>query len=93
MSRFWMVAYDINDDSVRRRIAGLLKDHGERVQYSVFECRLEEGLFLDLRRQLTQLLEPGDSLRWYPLCRWCRETVSCQGDGQKTLSGQGFVIL
>lgn len=92
MSRFWMVAYDIADDTVRRKVFGILKDYGIRVQFSVFECRLKEDEFDALRGQLTPLLAPEDSLRWYPLCKWCRASVSCQGQG-KAESDQGFVMI
>jgi CRISPR-associated protein Cas2 len=36
-----VVSYDILNDSRRTRLAHALKDFGERVQYSVFECRLD----------------------------------------------------
>jgi CRISPR-associated protein Cas2 len=37
-----LVSYDVPDDRRRTRLAHALKDFGERVQYSVFECRLDE---------------------------------------------------
>jgi CRISPR-associated protein Cas2 len=91
MSQFWMVAYDINDDRIRCEVSNILKDHGERVQYSVFECRLEEKQYDALRIQLAELLGRDDSLRWYPLCKWCRDKVFCQGEG-KPPDDEGFVI-
>jgi len=36
-----LVSYDVPDDRRRTKIAALLKDFGERVQYSVLECLLE----------------------------------------------------
>lgn len=91
MSRFWMVAYDIDDDGIRRKVAHTLKDYGTRVQYSVFECRLDEDQFVDLRTFLLDLLEEKDSLRWYPLCKWCLGRVSRQGTG-KPPDDEGFTI-
>lgn len=92
MRRLWMVAYDIEDDGVRRKVANILKNHGERVQFSVFECYLAPEQFLDLRAKLTGLLQPEDSLRWYPLCKWCRGAIFQQGQG-KAVAEEGFVIL
>lgn len=92
MRRLWMVAYDIDDDGKRRKVAKILKNHGVRVQFSVFECFLDNNQFLDLRMQLRQLLEAEDSLRWYPLCKWCRGAVFQQGQG-KAVSDEGFVIV
>ncbi|MFW5443046.1 MAG: CRISPR-associated endonuclease Cas2 [Methylococcaceae bacterium] len=40
--RRWMIAYDISDHRQRRSIFNLLKDHGQRVQFSVFECELSK---------------------------------------------------
>ena len=41
MAHLIVVSYDIPDDRRRLRLANTLKDFGIRVQYSVFECRLE----------------------------------------------------
>lgn len=62
-----VVAYDIEDDRRRARIARLLEGYGERVQYSVFECELEERHLQRLVRSLQRLLEPGDAVRIYRL--------------------------
>jgi CRISPR-associated protein Cas2 len=86
-----MVAYDIEDDRVRYKVSNILKDYGERVQYSVFECWLEEGQFAALRTQLAGLLEKDDSLRWYPLCKWCIDKVVWQGEGERP-DDEGFII-
>ncbi len=75
-----MVCYDITDDSRRQQISQILEDHGQRVQWSVFECYLEQGQLEVLREQLlAEIDETEDSLRWYPVCVWCRERVICLG--------------
>jgi CRISPR-associated protein Cas2 len=43
---FYLVSYDIPDDRRRTRLAKLLKDYGGRVQYSVFECLLNQELLI-----------------------------------------------
>ena len=91
MSRFWMVAYDIDDDGIRRKVSNILKDYGTRVQYSVFECQLKETQLVALRMRLADLLEEEDSLRWYSLCKWCRNKVFWQGEG-KLPDDEGFII-
>ncbi len=82
MSSLWMIAYDITDDRGRRRVHNILKDHGERVQYSVFECWLNAPTLSELRRRIREELETADSVRWYPLCAWCKEGVHWQGVGK-----------
>ncbi len=80
--RRWMIAYDISDDKQRRVVHELLKDHGQRVQYSVFECELSKQQLMALRTQLSAALDAEDSIRWYPLCRWCEANVDWVGQGQ-----------
>lgn len=40
-----LVAYDICEPKRLARIARICEDYGVRVQYSLFECHLEEGEF------------------------------------------------
>jgi len=82
MSRLWIIAYDIEDDRIRRRIHSLLEDHGERVQYSVFECWLDESTLLLLRQRIQEEVDAGDSVRWYPLCSWCKGDIAWYGTGK-----------
>jgi CRISPR-associated endonuclease Cas2 len=47
-----LVSYDIPDDRRRTKLAHTLKDFGQRVQYSVFECLLtaDQVAHLELTR-------------------------------------------
>ncbi len=58
MRKFHIVAYDVSDDKLRRRVCKFLEGHGERLQYSVFCCRLTERELASLRRELTELISP-----------------------------------
>jgi len=46
------ISYDIANDRRRSRVAHLLEDHGKRVQYSVFDCILNERELQRLRKKL-----------------------------------------
>ncbi|MBL1260115.1 MAG: CRISPR-associated endonuclease Cas2 [Thiotrichaceae bacterium] len=92
LSRLWIIAYDIEDDRIRRRIYQLLKNHGEAVQYSVFECWLLAHQLLLLRRQVQQEVGVDDSVRWYPLCVWCRRDIESQGVGRES-DDPPFILL
>lgn len=83
LNRLWLIAYDIQDHGDRRRIHNILKNHGQRVQYSVFECWLKRDALNRLRKTLQQEIQPGDSIRWYPLCNSCRGKIDWQGKGQQ----------
>ena len=70
--RYYVVAYDIVDDKKRYRVSNTLKDFGERVQKSVFECRLDAGQCGVMSSKLSKLINPKeDSILIYPLCKSC----------------------
>lgn len=78
-----IVAYDIPSDKRRARMANALKDFGERVQYSVFECRLDaEQTELLKARVVKILITESDRLRIYRLCATCVASVETFGTGE-----------
>lgn len=81
MTRLWLISYDISDDHNRKKVYNILKDYGKRVQYSVFECHLDDRQLSVLRARLLDEIDSADSLRWYPLCIWCCDAVFFQGLG------------
>lgn len=67
-----VVSYDIVDDRMRQKIADLLEEYGERVQYSVFELTLKARELQKLRVRLGKFLrDKADSIRYYVLCQRC----------------------
>jgi len=77
-----VVSYDIVEDRIRNRVAKLMKRYGERVQKSVFECRLDDRRFLKMREQVVKELDQEqDSVRYYLLCERCRGRVEIAGLG------------
>ena len=87
-----MVAYDISDDTIRRQVRKTLSNHGIRVQYSVFECFLNHQGKNSLQIQLADLIEKGDSIRWYPICAWCQEKIIRQGQGLETQNPEFYLL-
>ena len=78
-----IVAYDVPSDRRRTRLAHALKDFGERVQYSVFECRLDAAEIDLLRARVRKLLKTEeDQLRIYRLCAACSPQVELFGAGK-----------
>lgn len=68
---FVLVAYDVSTTTpagTRRlaRIAKICKNFGQRVQNSVFECRVDPAQWVSLKAQLLrEFLPKEDSLRFY----------------------------
>jgi len=76
----YVIAYDMPDDKRRNKVARVLEGHGERVQYSVFECQLTGKQFAALWKELEGLVKPKeDSLRAYRLCPVCAAWVKTVG--------------
>ena len=72
-----LVTYDVSTTTPagkRRltRVARACLDMGQRVQNSVFECRVDPAQWAELRRRLLDLYNPAeDSLRFYFLgAKW-----------------------
>jgi CRISPR-associated protein Cas2 len=68
-----LVCYDVSTETQAgrrrlRQVARACKDHGVRVQLSVFECTLDPAAWTALRARLVGTIDPKtDSLRFYPL--------------------------
>lgn len=73
-----LVAYDIASPKRLARVAKTCEDHGVRVQYSVFECHLEEDEFARLWSLLLDCIEESeDRLVAYKIdARSARETCT-----------------
>ncbi len=73
-----LVAYDITDARRLRRVAEVCENFGVRVQYSIFECHLDEAgfdaLWLALRKEIN---EAEDRLVAYRIdARSARQTAT-----------------
>ena len=75
MRSWYLVTYDVRDDRRLRQVAKLMEGHGERVQYSIFRCRLTATMLERLRWELARIVEPADSILIIPLCNRCSGNV------------------
>jgi CRISPR-associated protein Cas2 len=70
---FVIIAYDVNTETPAgkkrlRQVSKACQDYGQRVQYSLFECSIEYGTFLLLKKRLESIIDiEKDSLRYYNL--------------------------
>jgi CRISPR-associated protein Cas2 len=81
---FYLVCFDIVEDPTRARVVKVLKQYGERVQKSVFECsNLNEKAFLKMKSRVEDPIESGeDTVRFYVLCQGCLKSVELSGIGE-----------
>lgn len=68
-----LVTYDVSTETPQgrrrlRRVAKVCKNYGQRVQKSVFECKVDQAGVEALQRQLRkEINEQEDNLRFYRL--------------------------
>ena len=89
---FCVVSYDITDDGRREKVAKTLLDFGTRVQYSVFECIMDDEALTRLGLKLGGIVSAEDSVRIYTLCARCEKTVSVLGTGKVTKDENVYIL-
>lgn len=79
-----MVAYDISDPALERRVVKALKAYGMRYQYSIFVCHVTRKERMELTEKLTRLYnayrrraqtdkDTVFRIALLPLCETCRQ--------------------
>lgn len=83
-----LVTYDVSTESREgrrrlRKVANVCENFGQRVQYSVFECSVDEGGLHLLREEVLDIIdEEEDSLRIYHLPSSYEDAVEQHGKGE-----------
>lgn len=90
---FRVIAYDIENDRTRARLARTLEGFGYRVQYSVFEAILTRAEYQKMRQAVLQVVEPDtDAVRYYSLCRTCQQRIELTQTGRITTKPQTVIV-
>ncbi|OGR02433.1 MAG: CRISPR-associated endonuclease Cas2 [Deltaproteobacteria bacterium RIFOXYA12_FULL_61_11] len=93
-----LVSYDVAITSPGgarrlRRVAKVCESHGQRVQFSVFECLVDPAQWTMLRSRLEHEIDPQlDSLRYYFLGANWRNRIEHVG-AKKTFDQEGPLIV
>jgi CRISPR-associated protein Cas2 len=88
------VCYDVRDEARLRQVARLLEGYGERVQYSVFRCRLTPRELERLRWELGKVVAQEDAWLMVPLCEDCVGRLRSQhGERWWPAEPPGYVIV
>jgi len=92
---FVIIAYDIEDDKIRKKAADfLLENGGVRVQKSVFELNVENPKLREIKSGLKKFkIEKTDSIRYYHLCKDCAAKMEASGIEPATLESEGYMIF
>lgn len=76
-----LITYDVETMTPQgrkrlRQVARCCKNHGQRVQNSVFECELPESLLVQLKAQLSSIIDrETDSIRIYHLGKHYQQKI------------------
>jgi len=94
----YIISYDISNNTIRSRIDKTMKDFGQRVQKSVFECELDPKRLRELvalldKKRLSKGTDPGDSIRVYPLCAACSDKVIVLGFRPAIVTETNVVVI
>jgi len=93
-----LVSYDVKTSDPGgnkrlRRVAKVCRNHGQRVQYSVFECIVDPAQWTVLRQKLEDEIDHGaDSLRYYFLGANWRNRVEHVG-AKESIDQEGPLII
>jgi CRISPR-associated protein Cas2 len=88
----YVISYDISDDGRRNKVANILADYGNRVQYSVFECLIDAATLEKLVEMLEPFPECGDSIRIYQICEGCLKKAVLLGRGEFTKEAAFHIV-
>lgn len=90
---FHVVSYDISDDRKRTAVSKTLLDYGSRVQYSTFECILDdEAMLEEMIGRLSRIVSDEDSVRIYVMCAKCEKVITILGHGEVSKDEKVFII-
>ena len=88
-----VIAYDIADDTRRRKVSETLENYGTRVQESVFECHLTTAQLSELQGEITALIESTeDNVRYYRVCQDCLAQSSVVGPVPLTTDPDYYLV-
>ncbi len=85
MSDFYAICFDVKNKRRLRRVSLELENFGHRVQYSLFECLLDDNDLQTLKQRLAQLIDPDqDHVSYYRLCPKDVPAIRLDGSGEVT---------
>jgi CRISPR-associated protein Cas2 len=91
--QFVVVVYDISNDRRRTKLHDVLLDYGTPVQYSVFECLLDDEGLARMKRAIGKAIRPRvDRVRYYYLCQGCLKKVEVTS-GVEVLSEEEVIVV
>ncbi|MCM8771962.1 MAG: CRISPR-associated endonuclease Cas2 [Candidatus Omnitrophica bacterium] len=90
---FVVISYDIQDDKKRHKVSQILENYGTRVQYSVFECLINDEQLKKIKEKIKEIIDKeNDSIRFYIICEGCLKKIEIVGIGEVTRDLEFYII-
>ncbi|MCI5910116.1 MAG: CRISPR-associated endonuclease Cas2 [Oscillospiraceae bacterium] len=67
--KLYLIIYDITDNKRRRKVSKILEKYGIRIQFSAFECELNEQKKKRIISLFEKIIKKDDSIRIYNLAK------------------------
>ncbi|MCF8030555.1 MAG: CRISPR-associated endonuclease Cas2 [Desulfohalobiaceae bacterium] len=91
---FVLVAYDIADHKRLQRIAKIMEDYGDRVQYSVFEVEVDSMIFRQMKQRTEDVMDENeDGVKYFFLCERCAGRIDVVGLNADRTEQAAFRVL
>jgi CRISPR-associated protein Cas2 len=80
-----LITYDVNTETKEgkrrlRQVATVCKNYGQRVQFSVFECNVDDSQYESFRSKIIKIIDSKvDSIRFYKLSSSRESCIECYG--------------
>lgn len=93
MSQLYVITFDVSDNKRLRRVASTLLNYGQRVQYSVFECHIENDQLQKLKTELEQHIDQQeDRIHICPLCGKDEQSILVDGNSYSSQDKDYYML-
>ncbi|MBI4834056.1 MAG: CRISPR-associated endonuclease Cas2 [Planctomycetes bacterium] len=91
---YYIIAYDIADPKRLNRIHKTLKDYGNPLQFSIFECYLTRKDLIILQDKLERIINNAeDRIIVLALCPPCKDRITIIGKQEMQEQPNGAVVV
>lgn len=89
---YCIIAYDVNSDKKRVKVAKILEKHGARINLSVFECMFTQLQYSIVKQEIRKLINPQkDTIIYYPICMTCFTKIVYQPERRQVINSVKFI--
>jgi len=91
---FVVVTYDIPNDRRRTKLHKTLRNYGTPVQYSVFECLVDDKELARMQTAVKRIIKPRlDDVRYYFLCGACQKRIQTTAAGKEVAAPADVMVV